>query len=217
MQRQNVRVIIASEYPEVRYLLRDVVEGEAGAVIVGQAENAIKALTLTRNLRPDAAIIDCDLPHAIGLDTVPLSRIDGLDTAQTIFEEIPNVRVMLLSDLDVKLLPEHGLGSDATTFFSRESMGVHIPFTLRELCHEAVQPSALVFANVQVKPLAVLRQKVTNISDKAVLFGGLGILGGLSLTLTVILAGVGVALAAAGAATIFLGLVGKLTASLWPK
>ncbi len=68
-----------------------------------------------------------------------------------------------------------------------------------------------------MKPLAALRQKVANISDKAVLFGGLCILGGLSLTLTMISAGVGVALAAAGAATMFLGLVGKLTASLWPK
>ncbi len=217
MQRQNVRVVLASEHPEVRYFLREVVEEERGAVVVGQAENATKALTLARNLRPDVAIIDCDLPHAIGLDTVPLSRIGGLDTAQTISEEIPNTRVILLSNLDEKVLPEQGLGPDVVGFFSRETIEANVPFTLQGLYYEAVPPNALIFANVEVKPPVALRQKVANISDKAILFGGLGILGGLSLMLTVILAGAGVALTLAGAVTMFLGLGGKLAVSWWSK
>ena len=77
MQRQNVRVIVASEYPEVRHFLSEVVEEQGGAIIIGQAENATKALTLARSLGPDGANVDSNLPRAIGLDTVPLSRIDG--------------------------------------------------------------------------------------------------------------------------------------------
>ncbi len=217
MQRQNLRVMLASEYPRVRHFLREVVEEEAGAVIVGQAENATKALTLTRNLRPDVAIIDCYLPHSIGLDSVPLSRIGGLDTAQAISAEIPNTRVIVLTNLNAEVLQEDDLSQEVSVFLSVEITGANIPFTLHELYHKATEPGALVFANVEAKPRAVLRQKVTNISDKAVLFGGLGILGGLSLMLTVILAGAGVVLASVGAATMFLGLVGKLTVSLWPK
>lgn len=215
MRRQNVRIMLASEHSEVRYFLREVVEEEAGVVIIGQAENATKALTLARHLRPDVAIIDSHLPHAVGLDTVPLSRIGGLDTAQTISEEIPNTRVILLSNLDEAALPKQSLGSDRGAFFSRELIGTNTPFTLQKLYHEAEQLSILVFANVLVKQRASLRQKVANISDKAILFGGLAILGGLSLMLTVILAGAGVALASVGAATAFLGLAGKLTTTLW--
>lgn len=217
MQRRSVRVILASEYPEVRYFLREAVEGEAGAVIVGLAENATKALTLARNLRPDVAIIDCYLPHAIGLDTVPLSRIGGLDTAQTISEEIPNIRVIMVNNLDVKALPERGLSGDSVTSFSRKRKEGEIPFTLQELYQETEPLTPLVFANINMQRRVSLRQKVTDISDKAILFGGLSILGGLSLILTVILAGAGAFLAVAGAATIFLGLMGKLTISLWPK
>ena len=217
MQRQNLRVILASEYPEVRYFLKEVVEEGAGAVIVGQAGNTTKALTLARNLRPDIAIVDCHLPHAIGLDNVPLSRIGGLDTAQIISEDIPNIRVILLTNLDVEVLRENSLGPEISAFLSREITGANIPFTLQELHHEAEQLSTLVFANVEIKQQATLKQKVANISDKAILFGGLAILGGLSLMLTVILAGAGVFLASVGAVTTFLGLGAKLTASLCPK
>ncbi len=217
MQRQDLRVIVASEYPRVQYFLRDVVEEEAGAVIVGQAENATKALTLARSLRPDIAIIDCYLPYAVGLDTLPPSRIGGLDTAQTISQEIPNTRVILLNNLDTEVLPEHVLGSGVTAFFSRKTNRSNTPFTLQELYQEAEPLSSFVFANVNVQARATLRQKVADLSDKAILFGGLGILGGLALMITAILAGAGVFLAAAGAAAMFLGLAGKLVTTLWTK
>ncbi len=206
MQRQNVRVILASEYPEVRHFLREVVEEEAGAVFLGQAENATKALTLARHLRPDVAIIDCYLPHAIGLDTVLLSRIGGLDTAQTISEEIPNIRVILLNNLDAGILPDRSLSSGVATIFSIERMGANTPFTLQDLCREVVQPNALVFANVEARPRVSLRRKVASLGGKDVLFGSLGILGGLSLILTLVLAGAWVFLAAAGAAAIGVGI-----------
>ncbi len=216
MQRRNLRVMLASEYPESRYFLRDVVEREAGAVIVGQAENATRALILTKNLRPDVAIIDSFLPHTIGLDTVPLSRIGGLDTAQSISKELPNTRVIVLTNLDTDALRNDDL-SQVNAFLATETGGVNIPLTLHDLYREAAKPGTLVFANVEVKQTATLRRKITDISNKAVLFGGLGMLGGLGLMLTVILAGAGVVLASVGATTILLGLAGKLAVSLWPK
>src|SRR3990170_4440534 len=97
MGRRNIRVILASGNPSVRHFLRGAVEGEPGTTVIGQAENATKALVMARNLRPDIAIIDSYLPHSVSLETVPLSRIGGLDAAQAAFEEIPNLRVVLLN------------------------------------------------------------------------------------------------------------------------
>lgn len=217
MQRQNVRVVLASERPEVSHFLTEIVKEEPETAIVGQAENVSKALTLARNLRPDLAIIDSRLPYGIGLDAVPLSRIGGLETAQTISQEIPNTRVILVTNLDTWDLPEHDWGLEIVASLCRESKGACIPFTLHELRQEVVPPGTLVFANIEVKEQVSVRHKVAGICDRAVLFGGLGILAGLGLMLTVILAGAGVFLALAGAATMFLGLVGKLTVALWPK
>lgn len=130
MQKRNVRAVLASERLEVRYFLKEMAEAEDRVVIVGQAENATRALALIRNLRPNVAIIDSRLPYAIGPDDVPMSYINGLDIAQTISEEIPNTRVILLNNLDEKVLSEHDLGSDAVIGFSSEIMGTNVPFTL---------------------------------------------------------------------------------------
>lgn len=160
MKRQSVRVIVASEYPEVRHFLRETVEREPGTVIIGQAENAARALSLARKLRPDVAIIDSALPHTFGLDAVPLSRIGGLDTALAAAEEIPNMRVVLLSNLDTEILPGRRLSSGSVPIFSREVMGASIPFTIQELCHGAEATDTLVFAYIGTQPRASFTKKI---------------------------------------------------------
>lgn len=215
MRIGNVRVILASEHPGVRHLLREMVEEEPGTAIVGQAENTAKALSLARSLRPDVAIIDSHLPHVIGLDTIPLSRIGGLDTAQATSEEIPNMRVILL-DTDT-YLPERALSMDSVTLFFREVSGVSTPFTLHELCGEEKASDGIVFANVETETNETLQSKVAGMSNKAVLFGGLGILAGLCLIATMFLAGAGAFLALGGFILLFLGVAGRLATRLWPK
>ncbi len=212
MKRQSIRVMLASEYPETRSLLRGIIESENKAVIVGQAENAAKALTLARNLRPDVAVIDSYLPHTVGLDMVPLSRIGGLDTAQTISADIPNIRVVLLNSLEKEMVPQGKRG----VAFCRETMQTCIPFTLDELQMNKVVPAgALVFAHVVAKAKAAPDRKIISyLSDKAVFFGGLGILGGVILIITIFLSGAGIYLALAGVATLLVGLVGKLVSRI---
>lgn len=216
IQKQSVRVILASEYPQVRHLLSQVIEQEGEVDVVGQAQDANKALTLTRNLIPDVAVIDCYLPYTAGLGATPLSRINGLDIAQAISKEIPSTRVILLRNLDEYVLPEHGLASDDVVFFSREITGANIPFTIHELYHQALPPGALVFADVEVEQRLAPQHKATKLSYKTVLFAALGTLGGLLIILAVTFGG-GIFLALAGVAAMFLGLAGKLTASLWAK
>jgi CheY-like chemotaxis protein len=212
-----VRVILASEYPKVRYFLRGVIEGEPGTVVIGQAENATKALTLARNLRPDFAIIDSYLPHNIGLDTVPMSRASGLDIAQTISEEIPNAQVILVTNIDAGISLGDSLGPDLALSFPKKELEATVPLKLRELHCDTVQPCPLVFANVEMRPRITLEQKGADISDTAMFLGGLGILVGLGLTATMFLAWAGAFIALAGGVAMFLGVVGKLVSSLRSK
>jgi CheY-like chemotaxis protein len=201
-----MRVIVASEYPEVQHFFRDVVEDEGGTVISEQVKNAARALALTRKYRPDVAIIDSCLPHVVGLDTVLLSRTGGLDVAQTISNEMPNMKVILVSNPEIETSSDYGLNPDVATALSMARMGVDTPFTLQELCCEVGEPNALVFANVQAKPRASLRQKVASLSGTDVLFGSLVTLGGLSLVFALAAAGAWLLLALAGAAVIGAGI-----------
>ncbi len=217
MQRQSVRVIVASEYPQARDFLKELVEEEEGTFFVGQAEDVTKAVTLARNLRPDVAILDCNLPYSVGLDTVRLSRMGGLDTAQIISETIPSTRVIIITNLDTQVLREHSLSMDAMAFFSRERIGGNIALKLEELCQEVMLPKALVFAYVEVEPWPAPSQKGDEVAEGAVFLGTAGILGGGYLIGTLILAPVGVVLVLAGVPTVVFGLIRKLTARLWGK
>ena len=124
MQKQGVRVFLASEHSYVRDFLSEVIEQEDGVDIIGQAQDARQALTLTRNLRPDVAVIDSYLPHDAGLDTIPMSRINGLDTAQAISQEMPNTRVILLSNPESEDLSEQSLTLAGAEIYSIKSRGL---------------------------------------------------------------------------------------------
>ncbi len=209
MQRQNVRVILASEHPEIRNFLQETVKQE-GAVVVGQADNAARTLALARNLRPDVAILDCHLPHTVGLNAVRLSRAGGLDTAQSLSTEIPHMQVVLLGNLDTAttatgevVVPEQSIAS-----FLRDTGGTYAPFTLKDLVSETAK--APVFANIEVKRRVPYRQKILRLGDQVILCGTLGVLGGLVLLLSGILAVPGVVVAGVGLMAVLLGLFWKL-------
>lgn len=217
MKSQKVRVIIASEYPEAQDILQGIVEREQGVVTIGKAKDAYQTLALVRDLRPDVAIIDSFLPHVSGFDAIPLSRIGGLDTAQTISEEVPQTKVILLNNLDTGILPKCSLPAGNGGVCSLVSQETEAPFVLNNLSDKRVQPQALVFAKVEAMPGTFLRLKSANLFDKAIFFGGLGIAAGWILTITVMFAPAGVPLALAGAVALFLGLAGKLTLKLWRR
>lgn len=218
MKNNKVRVIVASESPEAQDLLQGVVEEEQGVVTVGKAKDTYETLALARNLRPDVAVIDFDIPYVSGFDTVPLSRMGGLDTAQTISEEIPNTKVILLNNLEQEVLPDGSSRSANGTIYTIVTARPNSPFRLHDLSDKRVPPDALVFANVEVKQESFLGgMKGDKLYDKAILFGGLGLAAGWLLTITVIFVPVGVPLAVAGAATLFLGLAGKLTSKIWHR
>ncbi|MEE9399367.1 MAG: response regulator [Dehalococcoidales bacterium] len=217
MRRKNLRVILASESPMVRHFLREVIEEEPGTVVVGQAENTTKALSLARKLRPDFALIDSYLPHIIGLKAIPLSRAGGLDTAQVISEEIPNARVLLVTNMDAETSPEDNLGLYRTASFSRSERKAHVPFKLRELYRDKAQPQRLIFTNVEMKPWIAFGQRGTDVYSITMFIGGFCFLAGLGLIATMFLAKVGAYLALAGGSALFFGVAGKLVSSLWSK
>jgi hypothetical protein len=213
MQKQNVQVLLAVEYSQVRDFLSEVIEQEDGVDIIGQAQDTGHALTLMRTLRPDVAVIDSYLPHDAGLDSILLSRINGLDTAQAISKEMPNTRVILLHNSKSDVLSKQSLALAVPEVYSIQSRGINVSLGMRDPCREVVEPSDLIFASVQVKPSIALHRKATTIIDKVIFFGSLAFAIGWLLTITMIFLPIGIPLALVGGITVLLGLGWKLTGS----
>jgi DNA-binding NarL/FixJ family response regulator len=81
-----ISVVVADDHPIVRQGLRALLEGEDGCRVVGEASDGLTALELINKLRPDAAILDVQLPD-----------LNGLEVARRTHEEVPGCRVVMLS------------------------------------------------------------------------------------------------------------------------
>lgn len=220
MRQQELKVLVAAESPNVRWMLSDLASAEPGVAVVGQAGNSAKAIDLARRLRPDVALVDCCLPHGLGTDSVRLSRIGGLDTALFISEEVQVTRAIVLVNLDHATLQEEDQTLTRRVCLCREEGTGTVTFSLQRLSQEASLPKGLVFADLRMMERAPARHKVTNIhkvisiAEGFEIGGGLLLLGGLCLTITFFLAPAGVVLALAGATGLFLGLVARIAAGV---
>jgi CheY-like chemotaxis protein len=205
-QEEKVRVIVAAERPEAREILINMAQDMDDAVVVGEAGNATSAIGLARDVRPDVVLIDTYLPHGVGFDGIRLSRIGGLDTAQSISAELPETKVVLLNNLEANGIAGRRLMSQATIFPTDSTT---TPLRLGELHRDTAHPSPIVFAYAQAMPWETTGQKGTWI-EKVLFFGGLGVFVGLCMIITFVLAPVGLFVTLAGVATVLLGLGARL-------
>lgn len=85
MVESSIRVFIVDDHPLVREWLSKVLD-QAGVCVSGDAENAREGLSAMRLQPPDVAIVDLSLQGSSGLDLI-----------KDLAEQLPAVRVVVLS------------------------------------------------------------------------------------------------------------------------
>jgi DNA-binding NarL/FixJ family response regulator len=81
-----VRVLLADDHALVRAGIRALLEGLAGVAVVAEAGNGGEVLELARKHRPDVVLLDISMPG-----------IGGLEASAQLKQELPEVRVVMLS------------------------------------------------------------------------------------------------------------------------
>ena len=66
----QVRVVLADDYPVVRKGLKASIEEESSLKVIAEAADGETALQLIRTLRPELAVLDIDMPKLDGLGVV---------------------------------------------------------------------------------------------------------------------------------------------------
>src|SRR4051812_22961947 len=104
---QKFRVVLADDDVLLRSGMARLLD-RPGFDVIGQAGDAREFLDLVREMRPDLVVVDIRMP--------PTQTTEGLEAAQTIRGELPDVAIMVLSaHVDVEhavtlLSTGHGIG-----------------------------------------------------------------------------------------------------------
>jgi len=72
--KQETTVLIVDDHPLLRHGLRDVIGQKSGFRIVGEDPDGEAALGLMASLKPHIVILDIDMPHLNGLETIRAIR-----------------------------------------------------------------------------------------------------------------------------------------------
>lgn len=83
---EPIRVFIAEDHPLVRRGIRDLLQTEAGMIVVGEAGNGQTAVTQVAELRPDIVIMDLVMP-----------QMDGIEATRRIKEAQPDIQILVLT------------------------------------------------------------------------------------------------------------------------
>ena len=83
-----LRVVVADDDALLREGLASLLE-RSGFDVAGQARNGPEFLALARAIKPDLVVVDIRMP--------PTNTTEGLDAAQTIREELPDIGILVLS------------------------------------------------------------------------------------------------------------------------
>jgi DNA-binding NarL/FixJ family response regulator len=86
MEDKPARLIIADDHALLRSGIRNMLYGEAGLEVVGEAADGEEALGLCRRLEPDLVLMDVRMP-----------KMDGLAATRAIKEEFPRTIVVMVT------------------------------------------------------------------------------------------------------------------------
>jgi DNA-binding NarL/FixJ family response regulator len=81
-----IRIVIADDHPVVRIGVKNMLQGDSGLEVLGEASDGDDAITATLQLLPDILLLDLQMP-----------RLPGLEAMRAIMSGSPTVKILLLT------------------------------------------------------------------------------------------------------------------------
>jgi CheY-like chemotaxis protein len=85
----KVRVLLVDDLSDIRLVMRLLLEADGRAEVVGEAADGAEAVRLTRELRPDAVVLDLRMPGMDGISALPLIRNASPGTVVVALSALP--------------------------------------------------------------------------------------------------------------------------------
>ena len=116
----KVRLMLVDDSPLIRKGLRLLMRGQPDIDVVGEAENGVAAVELSRSLRPDVILMDIRMPG-----------LNGVTATSRILAERPATRVVIFSSWPSPQQKEEALGAGAFACLEKSVATDHLFATIR--------------------------------------------------------------------------------------
>jgi DNA-binding NarL/FixJ family response regulator len=114
-----LRILLADDHQAVRNGIRALIAPRPEWTICGEAADGLEAVEKSRELLPDAVLMD-----------ISMSRMDGLQATQVIRRELPKTKVIIVSQNDPAVVRRQAAEVKAHGFIAKADIGKDLESTL---------------------------------------------------------------------------------------
>jgi DNA-binding NarL/FixJ family response regulator len=118
----RTRLLIVDDHEIFRKGLRSLVESSAELEICGEAANGVEAVEAARKLLPDVIVMDISMPY-----------MNGLDATRQIRKEIPQSRVLVLSQHDSSHMLTAAIEAGASGYVTKSQVAHYLLLALEAI------------------------------------------------------------------------------------
>jgi hypothetical protein len=127
-ERTVISVVLCDDVAELRRILREVLEEDAGIEVVDEAGTGRECIRITAERRPDVLLLDLSMPDMDGLEALPLVAESCPDTRIIVFSGFAAERMRDLAlKLGADLYVEKGVPLDALAAAVQEVVRRPVP------------------------------------------------------------------------------------------
>ena len=119
------RLLICDDVEDIRMLMRLAFENDSDFEVVGEASNGEEGIQAAKELKPDAVLLDINMPVKGGMEALPELR-----------EIVPDAAIVIFSGFEEWSLGEHAHGRGADAYIEKGTEIGEILDRIREIVQE---------------------------------------------------------------------------------
>lgn len=152
--KSSVRVVIIDDHPILRQGLAQLIQQTQEFCAVGEAEDAVGALQVVAEKKPELVLLD-----------ITLKKGDGIDVAREIKLRFPQVKILIMSMHDEALYAPRALQAGAAGYVMKAEAGTTLLEAMRKVIAGQIYVSQALSGRILAQVAGKRSLKVSAVAD----------------------------------------------------